>query len=312
MAEGAKDGSHHAGRSVVLSLFGNGLAGTAGTAAALYSFNSTAPVIGFVRLVLGALSLLILAPFFGGKFRQLPRLLIRPGVWVMALTSAMYQAFFFAAVERAGVATAALVTVGCIPVSAGVVGWIVLRERLRPIWFVATAIGISGLAVASLGELQTQDSQGLLFAVAAGTGIGGYLTAAKVEIRAGGHPMQLPGMAYLIGSFGLFFIVRSDLIQVQWNSHSFAVALYLGVVTMGLANAMQILGLHGIAPGVAATMMLTDPVVAAVLGVVALNQELTQNGAIGLGLVAVGLIMQSLSPTGKAATTQGPGRHKKL
>lgn len=38
------------GRSVNLSLLGNGLAGTTGTAAALHSFDSTAAVVGFVRL----------------------------------------------------------------------------------------------------------------------------------------------------------------------------------------------------------------------------------------------------------------------
>ena len=37
--------NRHAGRSVGLSLLGNGLAGTVGTAAVLYSFNSTAPVV---------------------------------------------------------------------------------------------------------------------------------------------------------------------------------------------------------------------------------------------------------------------------
>ena len=37
--------SRHAGRSVGLSLLGNGLAGTFGTAAVLYSFNSTASVV---------------------------------------------------------------------------------------------------------------------------------------------------------------------------------------------------------------------------------------------------------------------------
>ncbi len=37
--------SRHAGRSVDLSLLGNGLAGTVGTAAVLYSFKSIAPVV---------------------------------------------------------------------------------------------------------------------------------------------------------------------------------------------------------------------------------------------------------------------------
>lgn len=298
-----------AGRSVSLSILGNGLAGTAGTAAALYSLNSTPAVVGFVRLALGAIALLSLAPFMGGKFRNLPKLFLRPGVWIMALTSALYQAFFFAAVERAGVATAALVTVGCIPASAGIVGWLVLRERPNLIWFIATTIAISGLAVRSLGELQTNHASGLLLAVAAGVGIGGYLNAAKIEIRAGGHPMQLPGAAYLLGSVGLFFAVRSDLLKVQWNKEAIGLAIYLGVITMGLANAFQILGLHGIAPGVAATMMLADPVAAAVLGVAVMHEELTTQGAVGLVLVVFGLLMQSLSP-GESKPKSKLGRHR--
>lgn len=302
--------SNHAGRSVSLSLLGNGLAGTAGTAAVLYPFNSTAPVVGFIRLVLGALTLLLLAPFFGGKVKNLPRLLTRRGVWIMAIASASYQGFFFASVERSGVVTAALITTGCIPVSAGIVGWLVLRERLSNIWFISTSIAISGLVIASIGKLETNDATGILFAVAAGTGIGGYLNAAKVEIRAGGHPMQLPGMAYLLGSLGLFFIVRTDLVQVQWNSQSILLALYLGVITMGLANALQILGLRGITPGVAATMMLADPVVAALLGVLVLNETITLGGAIGLGLVIIGLLVQGLIPNQPTKEHRKSGRHR--
>ena len=304
--------SRHAGRSVGLSLLGNGLAGTAGTVAALYALNTPSPVIGFARLAVGAITLLLLAPFFGGKLRHLPRLVTRPGIWIMAASSASYQAFFFASVERTGVATAALITVGCIPVSAGIVGWIFLRERLNKIWFLSTAIAISGLVIASIGELRTNDATGLLYAVIAGSGIGAYINAAKVEVRAGGHSMQLPGMAFLLGSVGLFFIVRSDLLQVQWTTQTILLAIYLGAVTMGIANGIQIVGLKGISPGVASTMMLADPVTAAVLGVVVLNQQPTLNGAVGLVLVVIGLAMQSFSATQDAPSAKGSGRHKKF
>ena len=304
--------SRHAGRSVGLSLLGNGLAGTAGTVAALYALNTPSPVIGFARLAVGAITLLLLAPFFGGKLRHLPRLVTRPCIWIMAASSASYQAFFFASVERTGVATAALITVGCIPVSAGIVGWIFLRERLNKIWFLSTAIAISGLVIASIGELRTNDATGLLYAVIAGSGIGAYINAAKVEVRAGGHSMQLPGMAFLLGSVGLFFIVRSDLLQVQWTTQTILLAIYLGAVTMGIANGIQIVGLKGISPGVASTMMLADPVTAAVLGVVVLNQQPTLNGAVGLVLVVIGLAMQSISATQDAPSAKGSGRHKKF
>jgi len=301
---------NHAGRSVGLSLFGNGLAGTAGTVAAIYALNTPSPVIGFVRLSIGAITLLILAPFFGGKLKGLIRLATRPGVWIMAASSASYQVFFFASVERTGVATAALITVGCIPVSAGIVGWIFLRERLSKIWLVSTAIAISGLVIASLGELQTNDATGLLYAVAAGSGIGAYINAAKLEVRAGGHSMQLPGMAFLLGSVGLFFIVRSELIQVQWTTQTILLAVYLGAVTMGIANGIQTLGLKGISPGVASTMMLADPVTAAVLGVVVLGEAVTLNGAVGLILVVIGLAMQSFSAGEETPRSKTVGRHR--
>jgi uncharacterized membrane protein len=42
-------------------------------------------------------------------------------------------------------------------------------------------------------------------------------------------------------------------------------------------------------------MMLADPVTAAVLGVLVLNEEMTLNLAIGLVLVVIGLLMQSFS-----------------
>jgi DME family drug/metabolite transporter len=246
----------------------------------------------------------------GGKIKNLLRLLKRPGIWVMAATSASYQAFFFASVERSGVATAALVTVGCIPPSAGIVGWLILRERPNKIWFLATTVGVTGLVIRSLSELEIGDSKGLLFAIVAGVGIGAYLNAAKIEIRAGGHPMQLPGMAYLLGSLGLLVIVRADLLAVNWNTKAIGVALFLGVVTMGLANALQILGMRGITPGVAATMMLSDPVAAAILGVVVLGEVLTAQGAIGLALVIIGLAMQSFSPGQELANMSTKGRHR--
>ena len=300
----------HAGRSVGLSLLGNGLAGTAGTVAAIYAINTPSPVIGFVRLFIGAITLLILAPFLGGKLSQLPRLITRPGVWIMGASSASYQVFFFASVDRTGVATAALITVGCIPVSAGIVGWIFLRERPSKIWYISTAIAISGLVVASLGELQTNDATGIIFAVIAGSGIGAYINAAKIEVRAGGHSTQLPGMAFLLGSIGLFFVVRSDLLQMEWTTQTILLAIYLGAVTMGIANGIQIVGLRGISPGVASTMMLADPVTAAVLGVVVLGEEVTLNDTVGLILVVIGLAMQSFSAGEQTPIGKKVGRHR--
>jgi hypothetical protein len=56
---------------------------------------------------------------------------------------------------------------------------------------------------------------------------------------------QLPGMAFLLGSIGLFFVVQSDLMQMQWTTQTILLAVYLGAVTMGIANGIQIVRLAG-------------------------------------------------------------------
>ena len=117
-------------RSVAMSLFGAVLFGTAGTAAALGPDGADPSVLGFMRLFLGAIALLVAVPFFGGSLRRLVILIRRPGVWVMAVCAGAYQPLFFGATARTGVALSTLVAVSFTPVVAGFVGWAVFRERI--------------------------------------------------------------------------------------------------------------------------------------------------------------------------------------
>lgn len=73
-----------------------------------------------------------------------------------------------------------------------------------------------------------------------------------------------------------------------------ALALYLGVATMAVANALLTRGIHGLRPGPVATLMLTDPVVATILGVVVLGEALTPVAAVGVLMVLGGLVLQGL------------------
>ena len=97
---------------------------------------------------------------------------------------------------------------------------------------------------------------------------------------------------------------------MEWTTQTILLAIYLGAVTMGIANGIQIVGLRGISPGVASTMMLADPVTAAVLGVVVLGEEVTLNDTVGLILVVIGLAMQSFSAGEQTPISKKVGRHR--
>ena len=293
-------------RHVGLVLVAGALFGTAGTAASYAPDGATSASIGFLRLSLGALALVAVLPFVGGRWRSLPRLWRRPALWVMAVGAAAYQPFFFGAVARSGVALSTLVTVGIGPVYAGLLGWAFLRHRPTRAWALATLVAVIGLLLRSWGALRLGDGVGLVMALAAGLGSAAYVVAAKHELDHGGHAVELPGAAYLLGSVLLVpLVLRESLAWVATPSGA-AVALYLGVVTMALANVVAVLGMRGMTPGPAATLLLADPLAATVLGVLVLGETLTPVAWVGLVLVLVGLVLQARALRPEGASPQQP------
>jgi len=281
------------GRHVVLVLAAGALFGTAGTAAAYGPEGASSASVGFLRLSVGALALVAIMPFVGGRWRSLPGLWRRPAIWVMALGAAAYQPFFFGAVARSGVALSTLVTVGIGPVYAGLLGWAFLHHRPTRAWLLATLVAVVGLVLRSWGEVRLGDGVGLLMALVAGLGAASYVVAAKHELDRGGHAVELPGAAYLLGSVLLVPLVLREPLAWVATPPGLGVALYLGVVTMALANVFAVLGIRGMSPGPASTLLLADPLTATVLGVVVLGETLSPLAVLGLVLVLVGLVLQA-------------------
>ncbi len=70
-------------------------------------------------------------------------------------------------------------------------------------------------------------------------------------------------------------------------------ALWLGVVTVGVAYPLLTRGLAVVGVGATATLTLAEPAVAATLGIVVLDERLTAAGWVGLALVFVGVVLEA-------------------
>ncbi len=142
-----------------------------------------------------------------------------------------------------------------------------------------------------LGKLSNDDEStavALNFVIAAS-----YVVAAKHELDRGGHSVELPGAAYLLGSVLLIPVVMRESFSWLAQPSGAAVALYLGIVTMGIANVFAVRGMRGMGPGPAATLLLADPLTATILGVAVLGETLSPVEGIGLVLVLLGLLLQA-------------------
>lgn len=294
------------GRLVALSVTAGMLLGTAGTAGALGPADATPVGLGVLRLAVGALLLLGFLPWLGGAWSSIPRLLRRPTLWIMGAGAGAFQPLFFAAIERSGVAVTTLIAIGTAPVCAGLLGWLVLRQRPNLGWAAATTIAITGLVLRSWDDLSLGDSMGIAMAATAGFGVACYVVAAKVELDRGGNVVELPGVAYLIGSVLLLPLLLLQPLGWVATPSGLLLALYLGGVTMALANALQIVGLRGLPPGPAATLMLAEPLTATVLGIAILGEQIDPLGVLGLVLVLGGLLLQGRSLGTRPADTPEP------
>lgn len=101
-------------------------------------------------------------------------------------------------------------------------------------------------------------------------------------------------MAAAFGLGGLLSLPLLLTAPLGWlaTGEGIALALSLGLVTTTLAHLLFVRGLAVLPAGPVTTLVLAEPVVAAVLGTAALGERTTPLGALGAAGILVGLVVQ--------------------
>jgi DME family drug/metabolite transporter len=210
------------------------------------------------------------------------------------VTTALYQVCFFAGVLRAGVALGTLVTIGSGPVFAGLLSWLLLRERPRASWVVATSVCVLGLTllVGSGASAPDVDPWGLVLAVAASVGYAVYTVTAKRLMNDGHRSDEVMAAAFSLGGLILLPLLLAQPLAWLASASGLAMALWLGLATTTAAYVLFGRGLRHLPAGPVTTLVLAEPVVATILGVVVLGERLPALGWVGAALVLAGLALQ--------------------
>ena len=280
-------------RAVFAILIAACLFGTSASARALAEIEVDSIAIAFTRLFIGAAGLLVISLLFENP-RTVLRIVRLPVVWAMAIGIAGYQYFFFVGTDLVGVAIGTLISLALAPFFAGILSWIWKGSKPEAVWFLSTIIAVIGLTCLSFYALNTSIPIGGVIAALLAS-----FAYASYTVLGSENADTTSAIGLLAVAFGLaaLMLVPFSVTKLSFlsTSEGLLLSLWLGVIATAIAYAFFAYGLPRLKAGVIATLNLAEPLVATILGVVILGEQLGALAVVGCGLIAFALTRLALS-----------------
>jgi DME family drug/metabolite transporter len=271
------------------------LFGTSGTARELGPDSATSLSVGAARITIGSMALwtVVLA---NRRREPLPeRSTLHPLRSLLAVGGvgvAIYTSLFFVAVDRAGVAVGTVVAIASGPFFAAGLDWRFRRVRPTSSWLrgtVVTVAGATALVVAVDSGGSGVDVVGVAAALAAGFGYATYSVTTKSTMERGLGSTAALAIPFTIGVLVVLALSARESWAWLGTVGGLVMALYLGVVATGLAYVLFGFGLRRLTSAIAVTLVLAEPLTAALLAVVVLDESIPWVGWLGVAAVVAGL-----------------------
>ena len=281
---------HRQHQLAVAAIIGSAvLFGTTGTAKELGPDSAGALGVGGIRILFGAATLWLIARRLPGwgDLRAHGALLVAGGLGVAA-----YQPGFFAGTERLGVALGTIIALGSGPLFAGLLE-LLLGNRPNVRWLAATTLSIAGgaLLVAPGAAEGGFSVTGLLAALTAGFGYALYAVVTKRLILRGLDATVASAWQFSIGALVLLPFLAWQPMGWLATPSGLAMALWLGVAATGVAYLLYGYGLRSLDTATATTLTLAEPLTAALIAMIVLDERLTPVEWAGVAVVLVGLAL---------------------
>ncbi|MFC8662264.1 DMT family transporter [Streptomyces sp. NPDC057199] len=264
--------------------------GTVGPAQILAASNMGPLALGGWRLLVGGLAL---GAFTVRDFKKLRALtsppLLRP-LLVCALSTALYQATFLYSVSRTGAALATVIALGTAPAAIGVCTRWITGDRVNAAWVVSNVTAIAGCILLLAPGSNGADPLGLLLGVAAGICYGLYTVFAK-RLAADNPALPLPAVSALSLTVGAVVLLpwiitdNADLLGFR----TLGLIAWLGLAATALAYWLFTVGLSRVSATTVGTLSLAEPLAAALLGILVLDEHLSGSALAGCALIFGGL-----------------------
>jgi len=267
--------------------------GTTGSVTTLLVSRASATplLVGAARMLTGAVLLLAAARLVEGAIRPAPGEAWR--CLALGACMALFQATYFTAVTRVGIAVTALVAICSAPIMIAALATALLGERPTRGLVVALVLGVAGTALLVAAPVATPTAprplSGVLLALAAGLAYALYVVIAKAAVMRTA-PLRLAALTFAVAAVlmapALLMPGAATQLALGWLG-----LLYLGAVTTAGAYALYTAGLRYVSASAAGVASLLEPLTATLLGVLLFGERFGVLGWIGAALLLAGLAL---------------------
>jgi DME family drug/metabolite transporter len=226
-----------------------------------------------------------------------------------------------------GVAVGTVISLASAPFFAAIVERLISKKLVSLKWMVSFAIGILGIVLLTMGKIQEPSANTISANTISANTISANTISANttlinitfIEQYAGIFLGLLAGLTYAVyswsarnmidkgihaksamaGMFGFAAILLLPTLAFT-DSHLFSsfnnasVAIYMAVVPMFLGYLMFGYGLKQVEASTATLLTMLEPIVATILAIVILGEKFVFAGWLGMGLILVCLLLQTL------------------
>lgn len=213
-----------------------------------------------------------------------------------ALSLFGFQLCLFQAILTVGVAVGVMTAVASAPIFTALLCWAFRKEKPRLIWYASTAAAIAGIAMINPVSTSGFGISGLLCPLGAGLfSAASFMTGGKIA-KKGAPEANSPqaGVVLVTAVCALLFLPFAASEGLSWvlSAKGALCVLMLGVFNCALAYSLILSGLAKTPAGLAATIGLSEPMGASVIGIAFLGEPYTAMTLTGIALVifAVGLL----------------------
>lgn len=194
---------------------------------------------------------------------------------------------FVASITQTTVANT-LVLLATMPLFSAVIGWLVLRERVRPRTALAIALGFAGVVVIMSGSL----GGGTLTGDAFGVGAAAFHGANLVVLRRAQGPVMLPALA--LSGFLAAILVLPWAQPLAVTGHDLAVLSVSGLIQMPLALALFLSGTRYVMAAEVALMSLIETMLGPLWAWIGVGEVPGATAILGGAVVLVAIALNSV------------------